>query len=47
MTDVLVFRSPLGVLGAIVDHVIMKKYMTRLLTRRNGVVKAALERDQG
>jgi ligand-binding SRPBCC domain-containing protein len=47
MTDVLAFRSPLGVLGAIVDRVVMKKYMTRLLTKRNEVVKAALERDQG
>jgi ligand-binding SRPBCC domain-containing protein len=47
MTDVLAFRSPLGVLGAIVDRVFMTKYLTRLLTKRNEVVKAALERDQG
>jgi ligand-binding SRPBCC domain-containing protein len=44
MTDVLVFRSPLGVLGAIVDRLVMAAYLTRLLTKRNEVVKAALER---
>jgi ligand-binding SRPBCC domain-containing protein len=47
MTDVLAFRSPLGVLGAIVDRAVMTRYMTRLLTKRNAVVKATLERDQG
>ena len=47
MTDVLAFRSPFGVLGAIVDRVIMTAYLTRMLTKRNEIVKAALERDQG
>lgn len=47
MTDVLVFRSPFGVLGAIVDRLIMTAYLTRMLTKRNEIVKAALERDQG
>jgi ligand-binding SRPBCC domain-containing protein len=45
MTDVLAFRSPFGVLGAIVDRLLMKEYLTRLLTKRNEVVKAALERE--
>ena len=45
MTDVLAFRSPFGVLGAIVDRLVMRKYLTRLLTKRNEVVKAALERE--
>jgi len=45
MTDVLAFRSPLGVLGAIVDRMIMTRYLTRMLTKRNEVVKAAMERD--
>jgi ligand-binding SRPBCC domain-containing protein len=44
MTDVLVFQSPLGVLGAIVDRFLMAKYLTRMLTKRNEIVKAALER---
>jgi ligand-binding SRPBCC domain-containing protein len=47
MTDVLTFRSPLGIVGAIVDRIVMTRYLTRLLTRRNEIVKAALERDQG
>jgi ligand-binding SRPBCC domain-containing protein len=46
MTDVLVFRSPLGVLGAFADRLIMANYLTRMLTKRNEVVKAVLERDQ-
>lgn len=46
MTDVLEFRSPLGVMGAIVDQLVMREYLTRLLAKRNAIVKAALERDQ-
>jgi len=46
MTDMLEFRSPLGVLGAIVDRLVMRTYLTRLLMQRNAIVKAALERDQ-
>jgi len=45
MTDVLVFRSPFGMLGAIVDRMIMTAYLTRMLTKRNEIVKAALERE--
>lgn len=44
MTDVLAFRSPLGVLGATVDRLVMTRYLTRMLTKRNEIVKAALER---
>lgn len=44
MKDVLTFCSPLGILGAIVDRLVMTRYLTRLLTRRNEAVKAALER---
>jgi ligand-binding SRPBCC domain-containing protein len=47
MTDVLAFQSPFGVLGAIVDRFVMRRYLTRLLTKRNEIVKASLERDQG
>jgi ligand-binding SRPBCC domain-containing protein len=43
MTDVLAFHSPFGVLGAIVDRLLMTRYLTRLLTKRNEIVKAALE----
>src|SRR4051794_39656182 len=44
MKDVLVFRSPFGFLGAIVDRWVMTRYLTRLLTQRNAIVKAVLER---
>jgi ligand-binding SRPBCC domain-containing protein len=47
MTDVLEFRSPFGVLGASVDRMVMTAYLTRMLTKRNEIVRAALERDQG
>ncbi|MBV8544553.1 MAG: SRPBCC family protein [Acidobacteria bacterium] len=45
MMDVLAFRSPFGVLGAIVDRLIMTAYLTRMLTKRNEIVKAVLERE--
>jgi ligand-binding SRPBCC domain-containing protein len=45
MTDMLVFRSPFGFVGAIVDRLIMTGYLTRMLTKRNEIVKAALERE--
>lgn len=44
MTDMLAFRSPFGLLGALVDRLVMRRYLTRLLTKRNEIVKAALER---
>jgi ligand-binding SRPBCC domain-containing protein len=47
MKDVLTFRSPFGIVGAIVDRLVMARYLTRLLTQRNAIVKAVLERDQG
>lgn len=44
MKDVLTFHSPLGLLGALVDRVVMVAYLRRLLTKRNDVVRAAAER---
>ena len=44
MKDVLTFRSPLGPLGAIVDRLVMTRYLTRMLTRRNDVLKRILEK---
>jgi ligand-binding SRPBCC domain-containing protein len=43
MRDLLVFRSPLGILGTIVDRLVMTSYLRRLLTRRNHAIKAVLE----
>jgi ligand-binding SRPBCC domain-containing protein len=44
MKDVLTFRSPFGIVGAIVDRFVMTTYLTRLLAKRNAIVKAVLER---
>lgn len=44
MKDVLTFRSPLGPLGALVDWLVMTRYVTRMLTRRNDVLKSILEK---
>jgi len=44
MKDVLIFRSPLGPLGALVDRLIMSAYLRKLLMTRNETLKAILER---
>lgn len=44
MTDEFIFKSPLGILGRLVDKLIMERYMTRLLQKRNRVIKQAAER---
>lgn len=41
--DVLTFASPFGFVGALVDRFVMTGYLTRLLTRRNEIVKRILE----
>lgn len=43
MTDVFKYTSPLGVLGQLADVLFLKKYMTRLLTERNRIVKQFAE----
>lgn len=43
MTDILMFRSPLGPLGAVVDALILKRYLRRLLTHRAQVIREAAE----
>jgi ligand-binding SRPBCC domain-containing protein len=43
MRDVLTFRSPLGVLGAVVDNLVMANYLWRLLSERGRAIKTALE----
>jgi ligand-binding SRPBCC domain-containing protein len=43
MRDVLVFRSPLGPLGAIMDRLVLGRYLTRLLAERQRAVRAAAE----
>ncbi len=41
--DVLTFRSPLGFAGTLVDRFVMTRYLTRLLTQRNHVLKTAID----
>lgn len=43
MTDIFVYKSPFGLLGQLFDKIILKKYMTQLLTKRNQVVKEFAE----
>jgi ligand-binding SRPBCC domain-containing protein len=44
MKDVLTFQSPLGPLGALVDRLVMSRYLRNLLTKRNEILKAVIER---
>jgi hypothetical protein len=37
------FQSPFGLLGRIVDRLVLDLYMSHLLRRRNGWLKATLE----
>jgi ligand-binding SRPBCC domain-containing protein len=43
MTDVVVFLSPLGVLGRIAGHWILRRYMTALIRERAAGIKEAVE----
>ncbi|MCD2424638.1 SRPBCC family protein [Niabella pedocola] len=43
MKDVFCFQSPMGILGRMVDAVVMKRYLTRFLTKRNGFIKTIAE----
>jgi ligand-binding SRPBCC domain-containing protein len=43
MVDLVQFHSPLGPIGHVVDHLLLNRYMARLLRRRNTWLKATLE----
>jgi ligand-binding SRPBCC domain-containing protein len=43
MKDEFVFESPYGVLGNLANWLILKRYMTNLLSKRNQVIKDAAE----
>jgi ligand-binding SRPBCC domain-containing protein len=43
MSDRFEFRSPLGILGAIVDRAFLVSYMRRFIVRRNEVLKQLAE----
>lgn len=44
MRDNIEFRSPLGALGGLVDRVVLRSYLRKLLARRNVVLKRLAER---
>lgn len=46
MTDYFEYKSPLGILGKLVDKIVLKKYMTDLLTQRNRIIKEFAESDK-
>ena len=43
MTDVVRYRSPAGPLGALVDRMVLQRYMSRILAERNAWLKQELE----
>lgn len=43
MSDVFNYKSPLGILGKLIDYLFLKRYMTRLLTQRNAALKKTAE----
>lgn len=45
ITDKVSFSSPFGIIGKIVDHIFLKKYLQSLLTKRNESIKIYAETD--
>lgn len=45
MRDVFRFSAPFGPLGRLVERLVLRRYMTRLLEDRNAAIKAAAEGD--
>lgn len=45
MEDVFCYQSPLAFLGNVADALFLRKYMTRLLTERNELIKQIAESD--
>ena len=43
MRDVFCFAAPMGVLGRVAEELVLRRYMTNLLTERNAVVKRVAE----
>lgn len=46
MVDYFDFRSPLGILGKLVDRLFLEAYMRKLLMKRNTVIKEIAESDR-
>jgi len=43
MTDTLIFEAPLGILGRVVEEIILKNYMRKFLEARNAQLKKGIE----
>lgn len=43
MVDVFEYRSPFGLMGRIADAIFLRRYMIRLLQRRNAYLKQVAE----
>jgi ligand-binding SRPBCC domain-containing protein len=46
MTDVFEYQSPFGLLGKLADQLFLKKYMIKLLEKRNQVIKEFAESEK-
>lgn len=46
MVDLVEFRSPLGVLARLIDRLVLRAYIERLLSTRAAVLKRALESER-
>ena len=44
MKDIFRYEKPFGIIGRLFDKLVLKKYMTTLLTKRNSVIKRAAEK---
>ena len=44
MTDAFCYETPLGLLGRLADRIFLRRYMRRLLLRRNAFIKAQAEK---
>lgn len=44
MTDLFFYEVPFGIIGQLVDKLILKKYMTRFLLQRNKILKEIAEK---
>ena len=47
MRDIVIFESPFGPLGRLVDRLVLAPYLTRLLKERNRVIRTEAERIPG
>ena len=46
MKDIFKFQSPVGFLGIFVDKIILKRYLKKLLSKRNLIIKEFAETDK-